>query len=268
MGPSFKYAVLQATPDARRRERVNVGLVVFRPDQLDVRFGELRKLQALTGRKWEKYASEYKRRASSLFAPGTKEELLLKRLSALEVVIVPSQFGWMTASSEEEYERRVGEILSAFITKPVSSRPTKERRLNTEMTDAFRKARILGDKDDALDSHKVMRDVYLEDDIRADFVVKNGVYHVTATLDLRKQDTNIAEAALKAIVLDRAREAFGPSARKLGVYALDVLDESSFHSQIGLLRKYADETFNWSDRDERTRYQHRIFDAVSGVLPS
>lgn len=262
MGPSYKYALLQATPDPRRRERVNVGLVVFRPDRLDLRFGELRKLQALTGRKWEKYATDYKRRASSLFAPGAKEDLLLKRLSALEAVIVPSQFGWMTATSEEEYERRVSEILNAFITKPVSSKPTKERRLNTEIAAAFKKARILGDKDDALDSHKVMRDVYLEDDIRADFVVKNGVYHVTATLDLRKQDTNIAEAALKAIVLDRADEAFGTDARKLGVYALDVLDEASFHSQISLLRKYADETFNWSDHDDRTRYQRHIFDAV------
>lgn len=123
MEHSYKYAILQAVPDARRRERVNVGIIVFRPDQLDVRFGELRKLQALTGHKWERYAVEYKRRVSSLFAPGAKETVLLKRLSALENVITPSDFGWLTAQSSEEYEKRVGEILSVFITKPAPSRP-------------------------------------------------------------------------------------------------------------------------------------------------
>jgi hypothetical protein len=50
MARSYKYAVLTAVPNPRRGERVNVGIIVFRPDGFDVRFKQAEyKLRALTG---------------------------------------------------------------------------------------------------------------------------------------------------------------------------------------------------------------------------
>ena len=37
MAVTYKYSILQAVPDPRRGERVNVGVVVFLADRLDVR---------------------------------------------------------------------------------------------------------------------------------------------------------------------------------------------------------------------------------------
>jgi hypothetical protein len=261
MEHTFKYTILRASPDPRRGERVNVGIIVFMPDRLDVRFAELRKLQALTGRKWERYATDYQRRVTSLFVEGSEEGPLLKRIAGLENVILPSEFGWLTAKDHAEYETRVNEILATFIRKPITERPAKEPRLNTEIADEFRRVKILAGKDEGLESHKVLRNFPIEEGLPADFVVKNGVYHVTATLDFRKIEVPVAEAALKAVVLDRARTALSPDARRIGVYALEVGD-STFQPHIHVLTSYADETFNWSDPDERRRYQHQIYDAV------
>lgn len=265
MERSFKYTILQASPDPRRGERVNVGIVVFMPTHMDVRFAELRKLQALTGQKWERYAGDYKGRVSALFEEGTSESVLLKRVAGLEKIITPSEFGWLTFNDNEEYERRVGEILRTFVSKPGTPRLPIERRLNTEIAQEFKRAKILADKEDVAASHRVMRDVDVGDELRADFVVKNGVYHVTATLDLRKASVEIAEAALKSIVLDRAKIALSPDARTIGVYALETVEAHGAHPHIHLLSNYADEMYNWSNHDEKTAYQHRIYDAVNYV---
>ncbi|TMK03458.1 MAG: DUF3037 domain-containing protein [Alphaproteobacteria bacterium] len=38
MAHIYKYTILTAIPDPRRGERVNVGIIVFKDDGLDVRF--------------------------------------------------------------------------------------------------------------------------------------------------------------------------------------------------------------------------------------
>ena len=49
MAHIFNYSILTAIPDARRGERVNVGIVVFLAERLDIRFSDIAKLRALTG---------------------------------------------------------------------------------------------------------------------------------------------------------------------------------------------------------------------------
>ena len=53
MARSFKYALVQAAPDSRRGERVNIGIVAFAERGLDIRIFETRKLTSLTARSWD-----------------------------------------------------------------------------------------------------------------------------------------------------------------------------------------------------------------------
>ena len=71
----------------------------------------------------------------------------------------------------------------------------------------FRTSKVLAGRDDVLeDSRKVFQNVTIseEEELDADFLLKNGAYHVTVTLDLRKAAIGRAQAALKAIVLDKS----------------------------------------------------------------
>lgn len=40
----YNYAILQVTPDLRRGERVNIGIVVFHDNNLDIRVSDTRKV--------------------------------------------------------------------------------------------------------------------------------------------------------------------------------------------------------------------------------
>ena len=241
---------------------MNIGVAIFHPDRLDVRFSELQKLRAITGRDWDDYVQSFAEQINLLSQHSESDEERLANIAAFERVIIPSDFGWLSVSDGEEYELRVREVLRSFVMKAGPDRKPREPRINTEIAQEFRRKKALAKKTEGLFSHKVVRNVEFEKHkgLKADFVLKNGVYHVTATLDLRKTNVKLDEACLKAVVLDKADDEFKGETRRFGVYATE--DASSFREHIELLSDYADEVYNWLDPNEREVYQRKMFDAL------
>src|ERR1019366_327943 len=79
---------------------------------------------------------------------------------------------------------------------------------------------------------------------------KNGSMHVMATLDLRKANARIDEAALKAVTLDKAKSVYK---RRVNRYAVYAATEGHEHCQphIKLLSEYSDRAFNWLVQNEK-----------------
>ena len=100
MALSFKFSILQAAPDPRRGERVNVGLVVFLKDKVDFRMPELRKLRALTGHGWDDIARAYGGQIEKGFADQRDPEALIKSVALLSETFVPSDLGELHLRSE------------------------------------------------------------------------------------------------------------------------------------------------------------------------
>jgi hypothetical protein len=265
MAATCKFAILQAVPDLRRGERVNVGIVAFHRDRLDVRFSEIQKLRMLTGRDWEPHAQSYRAHALRVVEQFASDEDRLAALSSFQRVISPTGFGWLEAEQGDDYERKIRDILNSLVARPVRDRKVRNARINTEIAFEFRRHKILAKGEEGLSSHKVVRnlDFQRHKGLRADFVLKNGIYHVTATLDLRKENVKIDEACLKAVVLDKAQDEFQGDKRLFGVYAVPPAQISEFKDHIELLGDYADEIFNWEDLHSRTKYQHRMYEALS-----
>ncbi len=259
----FSYSILTAVPDARRGERVNIGIVVFLPERIDIRFSDLGKLKALTGHDWNAYASSAQVRLNGLFEAGQKLEDFNERIGAMENVIKPTDSGWFKLDRPEEYETRVGEILAALVNRPRRPSKPRETRINTEIAKEFRRTKVLARGSETIEDHKVMRNylVSTEEDLRADFILKNGRYHVTATLDLRRENVHIKEATWKAVVLDRAGETLNDDVQRLGVYAA-TSGGDQFRSHIQILRDYSDHVFNWADPGEQRRYVQTIYGAL------
>jgi len=260
----FNYAILTAIPDARRGERVNIGMIIFLPERLDVRFSDLAKLRALTGHDWTAYAGEATERLSSMFDPKLDPSEFNQRIAALEQIIQPTDTGWFGLDKIEDYEERITEILRALVKRPQAEIEKHASRINTEIAKEFRRTGVLAKRTESIEDHKVVRDylVSTEEDLRADFILKNGTYHVTATLDLRRDSVHIKEATWKAVVLDRAKVVLKPGARRLGVYAA-APKADQFHSHISVLGDYSDDIFNWLDRKDRERYAQAIYGAIS-----
>jgi hypothetical protein len=263
MGHIYSYTVLMAVPDARRGERVNIGICVFLADRLDVRISDAAKVRAIAGGDWQRYASEFAARVGSLFGAGESAADMVARFSLIEPVIQFSELSWFTVEEAGQYESRVTDILTTLVSRPKETRPRKATRINTEIAKEFQRTKALAAGEETIEDHKVVRDydISVDEDLRADFVVKNGMYHVTATLDLRRENVHISQAAWKAVVLLKAREVFSAQTRTLGVYAM-APGATQFRSHVEILRDYSDRIFNWTDPGERRGYEQAIYAAM------
>jgi hypothetical protein len=265
MAHTFSYAIIKAVPDPRRGERVNVGIIVFLSERVDARFSDLAKLSALRSGNWDQYATEARDRIVASYRANEKPAAFIERFSLLEDVLGFSDVAWFSVDRAEQYEDRIKDILAALVLRPKPEPKSKSTRINTEIAKTFRSVGILAKSDESIDDNKVVRDFYVsqEDDLKADFAVKNGVYRVVATLDLRGSQVGKSQAAIKAITLDRAREAFGATAKRLAVYAAPP-GTPQYRPHIHMLGEYSDDLYNWLDPGERRAYMRAIYDALSG----
>jgi Protein of unknown function (DUF3037) len=261
----FEYAILKAIPDARRGERVNVGIVVLNANHFDVRFSGLAKVRALAGGDWTGYADRVKRRLEEVFSSvaGAAEFATCWRLQ--ENVIRISEIAAFAAASAELYELRIAEILSSLVVPPRLERRPRNTRINTEIAAEFKRANALAMGDMPKINDKIQRDFPIapEEELRADFALQNGVLHATATLDLRRVNIGISRAALPALVLDKAAKTFGSDTKRYGVYAAAQSAISQFAPHIRILKDYSDYVFNWDDAQEKRKYTQLMYLAMN-----
>lgn len=267
MAHIFKYAVLMAVPDPARGERVNVGLVIFRADRVDVRFAELSKVRALTGNDWGEYALDVGRRLSSYASPEEAQEAFASQ-ERFDPVFRASELSWFSVGTAAQYEARVQELLEAMVKRPKSPTPAaRSSRFNTQIASLLKHEKALAGREEPLSSHKVVRDLPIEGQLTADFAQQNGVMRVMSALDLRRPSVDLKEASLKAITLDQATEVFGKNTQRIGVYALPVPDDAQFKLHVKLLGDYSDRLFNWENPVERKSFVRYVHDGMGATGP-
>src|SRR3984893_13627180 len=243
MAHTFKYAILTAIPDQRRGERVNIGLVVFLRDHLDIRFSDLSKVAAIAGGgNWGEYADKVAERLHKRFVTNRDPAEFMRLSGVSERIIRLSEIAWFSIPDETLYETRVSSILDTLVKKPRPETRPRSSRINTEMASEFKRARVLASPREGIEDRKVVRDFYIseEEGLRADFAVKNGIMHATATLDLRKTTVHLSYATLPALILDKAVKTFGNETKRFGVYAAQQSTMAQFRPHLKILADYAD----------------------------
>lgn len=269
MARSFKYALLQAIPDMRRGERVNIGIVAFAEDRLDVRIFETRKLTALTARSWDADIKAFAEVIEKLDDPTLGAEERVLQISAVEDVFALSQAGWFEAGSEAEFEFALRDIAKTLISRPKRTRRSDGSSVVSEISAVLRKANVLATRDDQLDSGLVFRGYKIGDGLEADFAQQNSQFHVAAVLDLRANNPQLAQAALKSVVLDQA-DAHFENVHKVGVYSAAKERIPELHSNLAILKPYADDIYNWEDdhdRDHLTKLFYNAYNKHRGAGP-
>ena len=265
----FNYAVVQAIPDTRRGERVNIGLVVTRPDGLDVRISETRKLTALATGSWDAAVDAFANAIRALDEPQLPAAERISRLAILQNQFVTSSSGWFELDRATDYEKVVGEIADSLVTRRRAARSRDSSTVVAEISATLRGADILAGREEDLESGKVIRNFHVGDGLEADFAQLNGQFHVAAVLDLRANSPRLAQAALKAVVLDRADEVYSNHCvHKIGVFAAAPARLGELHDNLAILRPYADELVNWEDPQDREGLKRIFFNAYNSHNPS
>lgn len=261
---SFNYAIIQVVPDERRGERVNIGLVVFKKDGVDVRVAGTRKLSTLTARSWDAEIKSFGEIITKLDDSQLETNERRSNLLAVQDKLTLSNNGWFDAENDISYEATVKDILRKFVMRPKPIRVREGSSVVSEISSVLRHANILASPTEPLESGLVVRHYRVGDGLEADFAQMNGALHVAAVLDLRANSPQLAQAALKGVVLDQAKRKF-PSAtvHSVGIFAAAPERLGELHDNLAILRPYADDVMNWEDPHDREHVRKLFYDAYN-----
>ncbi|MBS0410324.1 MAG: DUF3037 domain-containing protein [Proteobacteria bacterium] len=268
MERSYSYAVLQAVPDQRRGERVNIGLVVLGENGLDIQVAESRKVRALTGKSWDSFIEQFSQTLRSADDPLLSSDKRLERLKIVQSQLSLDKTGWFRTNGVD-YDSVVKEIMGTLVVRPrervVRDGPSVVSAISAEL----KSAAILAARDESIDSGKVVRGYHVGPGLEADFAQLNARLHVAAVLDLRADNPHVAQAALKAVVLDRAERIHGTArVHKIGVYACAPARRGEVSEHISILKQYSEDMLNWDDPTDREGLKRIFFDAFNSHHPT
>jgi hypothetical protein len=181
MAHSYSFAIVRLGTNDARDERLNVGLVVFNGDKLDVRVGRrVDKVRALS-------AGIEIATLRDLISNLTHIDETLQRGRVAEISdrhaelrstgpLSLSSLGTFIADTAADYEARVSSILKSMVDVEPAPRVVREKRskLLTQVKRVFKLERIMAKKDEDLSSHRIVTAFELDDGLVADLVLRNG----------------------------------------------------------------------------------------------
>lgn len=274
MAHTYNYSIIQLIPDVRRGETINIGLVVYLPNKVDVRiFPTLSKIRAINAQIDIQQLYDLPNDINSWLEGVTDIE---ERYSALKNFgfISVSKPGWFTLEQPDEYDRYIEKLVVEFI-KPrarIYRRVDNRTKLSVSIRNTLKKQRILGADVEDINKHLVVQKFPIDpsENLFADFALKNGVYRITETVDFRsesKGDTDKnRDAAFAAITLDKATKILGTDTIKYVIYAASAKTEKTIEPQLNLLSDYASKVLNYLSQDDYAFYINELMSAATQSL--
>lgn len=266
MSHSYRYTIAQLQANPARGERLNLAIVVFGPDGLEVHPARnLDKVRAITSaldRTVIEQAFDNLRLIDrNLIMDG--QTVVEERLSTLSEMspFCFAQHGMFFAQDADGYEVSVKRLLTQLVEPEAARstrRPEKKTRLLSSIKNAFKSEKILARKGEGLESHRVVLNQELAEGLSVDLLLKNGAMHVVQTVDASNTDRvrrAIQEIGISALVFEQARIKFGAnSTRPRLVYAASSQLEHSISPALHAAEHQGAELINWESRDDRTGF--------------
>jgi len=265
MVQSFKFAVVRLAPGGVRDERINIGVVVFQNDGVDVRLPRrLDKIRVLSSAidqaKVRELATLINDRDASLRSSGVEDAEARFRAIGKIGPLSFSQLGSFSCSSARDYESRIASLFQHVVDPEPAPKTirSKRSRVLTQLKRALREHRVLARPDENLHSHRVVSNLSLADGLVADLVLKNGKMHVLETVDVSDPDTSarkaVTDIAVSALVLEQARISFGEdqTSSRL-VYAASCSVEAAAKSCLDAAAHQGADLYNWASDQDKIR---------------
>lgn len=267
MGRDVNFAIIQFAAHPARNERLNVGLIVFHDNSLDVRLSKrldrVRTLSAALD------VDEIRLSLTNLYkldayARSTGAVTPIERLTLI-ATIAPVQFsplGILRSHTTVEYENDIASLLQKLVEpEPALLNVSKGRpsKLLTTIKKAFRQERVLAKKGEDLDSHRILTKHPIAEGLEADLVLKNGSMHVFEIVDASTEEHSlrkiISDIAVSALVFEQARMTFGVSETKTRlVYSASSNLETIASPALHVAEHQGAELINWESNDDRLKF--------------
>lgn len=268
----FDYSILRYCPNSIRGEIVNIGLVVFRQSGIDTRIiNNSMKIKILddTSELDDLVNFETAARKLCSFAETPNEQFLM--LKSISGAIRVSDRNSFSIQDISEYSKKVDRLYVDLV-KPYSlrQRQISTSRLHTRIRQEFSKLEILGKEKADIDNHKVIANYEINDKsgITADFMLKNGKFHMTEVIDFNVNDTNqkLKETSLKMMSFMEGQRHIANDIGRYLVYAASKEKIKDVSNHISLAEDYSDLMFNFDSTTEKAKYYQLMRELSGGVL--
>lgn len=269
----IKYSLIQFTPDRKRNETINIGLVAFMPDAIVVNLCEsIRKIRAVDGAISGNDLKNIESMLHKIFSRSVPVSLEIESKFEFLKLLLPDSYqlsplGCFSAATRDEANLKVSLLMNELVIPP---RPviTRERgaRIITNLRSIFRQHDLFSESVDDIFNHRIVEKFPISEksSLRADFALKNGVYHITETIDLGARDASVKfkEAGLKSFVMAKAKLELGKETKCYAVYSASATDEKDKSEAIDLLSEGSDFIFNLRSQKDKVDYIQRMEEAA------
>lgn len=264
MARSFEFAVAQFRTQALRDERLNVAIVVLKPELSVYTPKSLDKLKAISASLQVDKVREAIERLPEIdrLIGAAEVKPADQRLDELASVapVAFSPVGKFHAENEDAYNRVVAQLLRQLVEPeqpPAKAPKVKATRLFADVKRAFASERVLARKGEGLEAHRIITNHRLAEGLDADLLLRNGAMHVVQTVDASLEDASITRArneiAVSALVFEHARMTFSEPTKARLVYRATSTNERHLSPSLQAAEHQGAELINWESRDSRTR---------------
>lgn len=263
----YSYAIAQFAAGAGRDERLNLGIVVLKDDELEVRLPRsLDKLKAISAaldvdlvRRAVQQLPELDQYVREQGAIGLQDRLdELRQLASVSL----SSIGQFSAPSDEQFDRCLDHLMARLVEpEPAPHREIKRRPtgLLRDVKSAFRQERVLARKGENLDAHRIVINHKIAEGLPADLILKNGAMHVVQTVDASSSEGStrrmISSIAISALVFEQARMHYGEThTRSNLIYKATSSLEPLISPSLEAAQHQGARLVNWESRDDRVKF--------------
>jgi hypothetical protein len=254
---------------ASRQEIVNVGIIVFRPEGIDIRMlSSATKVRLLDGSSkqedLESLKSHFKYICSEYTDPA-EQVRVLNLFKGRAFISSPAFFGIDELS---QYESKVSDIFNKLVKPNIAKKRKYSSRFSTVIKNIFKQMEILAYDSSEIEDHKVVHNYQISNGLSADFLLKNGAYHLTETIDYNLNDLNAKhkETSLKLLTFIEGQKSLEGDVKSYFVYRATPEKEFEVTQQIDLAESYSDKVFNFSSKEDKSKYFELINSAIGTGL--
>lgn len=260
---TFYYSLIKCTADAKRQETVNVGIVVFKGKEFDVRILEnSTKLHWFVDENIENSLSDLAERYSFFTSHAETVQEKHEIIRSFRGPVGLGGLGFFTANTNRDYNQCVNRLMLTLVEPPKASRLHHRHQFSTTLREYFASRNLLGEKESDILRHKVVPNYMIDPalDIKAEFMLKNGIYHLTETLDFnvhRGLSEKRKQTAYKLLTFDRADKVFntlGEDIARYFVYSADRANEANATALLDLMEDNNVRLFNWESAADQKTY--------------
>ncbi len=261
----YKFSIIRFAPDDARDERINIGVIIFSEENLDIRISKkLEKVRALSTaldiEMLRNLVENIKVVDEKFQAAGASLDERVRFLSRIGSLTL-SNLGTFSAENATVYENRISSIFKSMVDpEPQFPRFREKRsRLLTQVKSFFRQEGVLASRDESLDSHRIVAGYELDKGLVADLALKNGAMHIIETIDASGEENTIRKAigeiGIAALVLESARMKFGETNTKTKlVYNASSALENIARPAIEAAVNQGAELVNWASVTDRNKF--------------